>query len=121
LIEPNRYIEKDYEELTIDGVKMEFQNTPGTEAPAKNPDLKITINRSDLELVVAGMATFDSLLVSGKARFDGDRKPFDQLRSIIVRFTPDFELMPGTRSAKPITQPTKDPFEVHPPAHSTGG
>lgn len=44
LIEPTQYIEKDFEELTIDGVKMEFQNTPGTEAPAEMntwfPDLK---------------------------------------------------------------------------------
>ena len=35
LIEPTRYIEKDFEELTVDGVKMVFQNTPGTEAPAE--------------------------------------------------------------------------------------
>ncbi len=35
LIQPTRYIEKDFEELTVDGVKMEFQNTPGTEAPAE--------------------------------------------------------------------------------------
>ena len=35
LIEPNRYIEQDFETLTIDGVEMEFQNTPGTEAPAE--------------------------------------------------------------------------------------
>ncbi len=28
LIEPNRYIEKDFESVTIDGVQMEFQNTP---------------------------------------------------------------------------------------------
>ncbi|MBX9695264.1 MAG: MBL fold metallo-hydrolase, partial [Cyanobacteria bacterium] len=35
LIQPNRYIIEDYEELTIDGVKMEFQNTPGTEAPSE--------------------------------------------------------------------------------------
>ncbi|MHC8406840.1 alkyl/aryl-sulfatase [Pseudomonas sp. TMB3-21] len=35
LIEPNRYIEKDFETLTIDGVVMEFQNTPGTEAPSE--------------------------------------------------------------------------------------
>jgi alkyl sulfatase BDS1-like metallo-beta-lactamase superfamily hydrolase len=44
LIEPTKYIEKDFEELTIDGVRMEFQNTPGTEAPAEMntwfPDLK---------------------------------------------------------------------------------
>ncbi len=44
LIEPNVIISKDFEEVTIDGVKMEFQNTPGTEAPAEMntwfPDLK---------------------------------------------------------------------------------
>jgi len=35
LIEPTRIIEKDFEEFAIDGVKMVFQNTPGTEAPAE--------------------------------------------------------------------------------------
>ena len=35
LIAPNIIIEKDVEELTIDGVRMIFQNTPGTEAPAE--------------------------------------------------------------------------------------
>ncbi len=44
LIEPNVYITKDVEELTIDGIKMIFQNTPGTEAPAEMntyfPDMK---------------------------------------------------------------------------------
>ena len=44
LIEPNVLIKDDIEELTVDGVKMVFQNTPGTEAPAEMntwfPDLK---------------------------------------------------------------------------------
>ncbi len=44
LIEPNIVITKDIENLTIDGVKMVFQNTPGTEAPAEMntyfPDMK---------------------------------------------------------------------------------
>ena len=44
LIEPTRYASDDYEEITIDGVHMIFQNTPGTEAPAEMntyfPDLK---------------------------------------------------------------------------------
>ncbi|MFN9628748.1 MAG: alkyl/aryl-sulfatase, partial [Cyanobacteriota bacterium] len=35
LIEPSRSITQDIEELTIDGVRMIFQNTPGTEAPAE--------------------------------------------------------------------------------------
>ncbi|MGL6267895.1 MAG: alkyl/aryl-sulfatase, partial [Chitinophagaceae bacterium] len=44
LIAPNIVITKDIENLTIDGLKMVFQNTPGTEAPAEMntyfPDMK---------------------------------------------------------------------------------
>ncbi len=44
LIPPNVIIAKDFETLTVDGIRMEFQNTPGTEAPAEMntwfPDLK---------------------------------------------------------------------------------
>jgi alkyl sulfatase BDS1-like metallo-beta-lactamase superfamily hydrolase len=44
LIPPTVIIEKDIEEMTVDGVKMVFQNTPGTEAPAEMntyfPDMK---------------------------------------------------------------------------------
>jgi alkyl sulfatase BDS1-like metallo-beta-lactamase superfamily hydrolase len=35
LIAPTRTISGDVEELTVDGVRMVFQNTPGTEAPAE--------------------------------------------------------------------------------------
>ena len=35
LIAPNLIISKDFEEVTIDGVKMVFQNTPDTEAPVE--------------------------------------------------------------------------------------
>jgi len=35
LIEPSRIIQQELEDLTIDGVRMVFQNTPGTEAPAE--------------------------------------------------------------------------------------
>ena len=44
LIPPSRIIEKEVEDLTVDGVKMIFQNTPNTEAPAEMntwfPDMK---------------------------------------------------------------------------------
>lgn len=44
LIPPNVIVAKDFEEMTVDGVKMVFQNTPGTEAPAEMntyfPELK---------------------------------------------------------------------------------
>ena len=35
LIAPNRLISKDFEEITVDGVKMVFQNAPDTEAPVQ--------------------------------------------------------------------------------------
>ena len=45
LIAPTRIIVKPFEELTIDGVKMVFQNTPNTEAPSEMntyfPDMKL--------------------------------------------------------------------------------
>ncbi len=88
---------------------------------SKHANLTITLNRTDLELVMGGKATFDSLLSSGKVKLDGDRKPFDELRGMMLRFTPDFELLPGTKPAKATTHPAKDPFEVHALADTTGG
>ena len=80
---------------------------------SKKPDLTVTINRTELEQIMGGKATFDALIGAGKARFDGDRKAFEQLRSTIVQFAPDFEIMPGTKPVKeqPVPKP-KDPFEV---------
>jgi alkyl sulfatase BDS1-like metallo-beta-lactamase superfamily hydrolase len=74
------------------------------------PDLTITVNRADLNGVMMGQVTFDDLIKEDKATFDGDRTGFDQLRSILVPFTPDFEILPGTASKQP-TNPPK-PFEV---------
>jgi alkyl sulfatase BDS1-like metallo-beta-lactamase superfamily hydrolase len=45
LLPPTRVVTADIEEITVDGVRMVFQNTPGTEAPAEMntwfPDLKV--------------------------------------------------------------------------------
>jgi hypothetical protein len=49
---------------------------------------------------MGGKATFDQLIAAGKAKFEDDRKPFDRLWSTLVQFTPDFELLPGTKPAK---------------------
>jgi len=77
---------------------------------AKNPDLTITINREELNLVMMGASTFDDLVNAGKASFDGDRKPFDQLRSLMVPFTPTFEILPGT--APKDSEKDLKPFEL---------
>lgn len=88
---------------------------------AKNPDLTVTVNRADLETVMMGKATFDDLLAAGKAKFDGDRKSFDQLRGMLVQFTPDFELMPGTKPAKLAKPPVRDPFQQDELGDTSGG
>ena len=77
---------------------------------AKNADLTITLNRADLNQVMMGASSFDDLIKAGKAKFDGDRKPFEQLRGLMVPFTPNFEILPGT-AAKTPTKGLK-PFEV---------
>jgi alkyl sulfatase BDS1-like metallo-beta-lactamase superfamily hydrolase len=79
------------------------------------PDLTITINRADLNTIMMGKATFDDMIKQGKAKFAGSREPFDLLRSSMVRFTMDFEVLPGT-GGKRLQQPTGDPFEIVPPA-----
>ncbi len=68
---------------------------------AKNPDLTITLDRPELNRIMMGVASFDDLIKAGKARFDGDRKPFDQLRSLMTSFTPNFEILPGTAPKSP--------------------
>lgn len=88
---------------------------------AKNPDLTITINRSDLELVMAGITTFPALINEGKAKLDGNPEPFMQLRSLLVEFTPDFEIMPGTKPEKAAIASEKDAFAQPQPADTSGG
>jgi alkyl sulfatase BDS1-like metallo-beta-lactamase superfamily hydrolase len=88
---------------------------------AKNPDLTITLNRSDLESMMAGLTTFPALISTGKATLEGNPTVFEQLRSLLVEFTPDFEIMPGTHPAKTATLSNKDAFEQPQPADTSGG
>ena len=79
---------------------------------ARNPDLTITLNRADLNQIMMGLASFDDLVKSGKATLDGDPKPLAQLGAIMVAFTPDFEIMPGTASRPAAAESHAD--EAHP-------
>ena len=88
---------------------------------AKNPDMTITVNRAELERVMGGTATFDELLKEGKATFDGDRKAFDVLREAMVRFTPNFEMVPGAAPKGAKTPSERKPLEVDKPASTAGG
>jgi alkyl sulfatase BDS1-like metallo-beta-lactamase superfamily hydrolase len=95
-------------------------NIKGQLAP--EPDLTITIDRQDLERVMGGTATFDQLVAEGKARLEGDRAPLDLLRGAMVRFTPGFELVPGTLPAAARAQAgPAEAFDVPEPAKTSGG
>jgi alkyl sulfatase BDS1-like metallo-beta-lactamase superfamily hydrolase len=68
---------------------------------APNADLTVTINRADLEPVMMQKATFASQAAAGKAQLEGNPQVLEQLMGSLDRFTPDFEIMPGTRPAAP--------------------
>lgn len=84
---------------------------------ASNPDLTVTINRSDLENVMMGAATFDDQIKTGKARIVGNREGLDLLRGALVWFNIGFEILPGTGGTS-LTAP-KDPFQQPEPALNT--
>jgi len=86
-----------------------------------NPDLTIIINRSNLELIMAALTTFPALVSEGKAQLEGNLAIFEQLRSLLVEFTPDFQVMPGTRPEKAAIASQKDAFEQPQPADTAGG
>jgi hypothetical protein len=57
--------------------------------------------------------------VGGRAKFDGDRKPFDLLKGSLVQFDMGFEILPGTKARSEMQR--MDPFEQTPPAPTDGG
>jgi alkyl sulfatase BDS1-like metallo-beta-lactamase superfamily hydrolase len=98
------------EKFVVEMSNSALTNIKGQQA--KNPNLTITLNRSDLEKVMGGQTTFEKLLSEGRVTFAGDRKAFDQLKSTLTIFTPDFELMPGTKAKQSAPKSKQDPFEV---------
>ena len=87
---------------------------------ADDADLSITIDRSDLETVLMGAATFDAQIDAGKAKLRGNREVYEQLKSTLVTFELGFEIMPGTASpiadvaAGPAADADLNPFEAGP-------
>ena len=74
-------------------------------------DLTITVDREDLNRVMMGLASFDDLEKEEKARLDGDKSVIYTLRDLMVTFTPDFEILPGTAPQEEVAAPK--PFEMH--------
>ena len=99
------------EEYVVELSNATLTNIQGFQA--KDPDLTVTIDRADLEKTMMGAVSFDEQIETGKARLVGDRKPYEQLKTMLVQFDLGFEILPGT-GQKDLT-PEKDAFAQEPP------
>jgi alkyl sulfatase BDS1-like metallo-beta-lactamase superfamily hydrolase len=64
---------------------------------ADDPDLTLTINRSDLEQTMTGAKTLEAQIAAGTCEIEGDAAILKQLAATMVEFDPRFEIMPGTK------------------------
>ena len=69
---------------------------------AKDPDLTLTINRSDLEQTMMGKKTLEAQIADGAAKIQGDASVLAKLASTMVDFDPRFEVMPGTHEKRSV-------------------
>jgi alkyl sulfatase BDS1-like metallo-beta-lactamase superfamily hydrolase len=96
LLPPNVIIEDDIEEMTIDGVRMVFQNTPGTEAPAEMntyfPDMQAFWAAENITGTIHNIYTLRGALV---------RDPLEwskQINKALYLFGQDAEVMFASHS-----------------------
>jgi alkyl sulfatase BDS1-like metallo-beta-lactamase superfamily hydrolase len=75
-----------------------------------DPDLSITINRSDLEIIMMGVKSFAASIEDGTAQAEGNIDLLAQLASTLVTFHMGFEILPGT--AGPAGEVDLNPYSV---------
>lgn len=74
-----------------------------------NPDLSLTINRSDLEQVMLGVKTLMAMIQDGTAKVVGDPTILARIGSAMVTFDSRFPIMPGSQ-LRPSEIPEVDPY-----------
>jgi len=75
-----------------------------------DPDLSITINRSDLENIMMGQKSFAMSIEDGTAQAEGNTDILAQIAETLVTFEIGFEILPGT--AGPAGQVDLNPYEI---------
>lgn len=78
-------------------------------------DLSITINRSDLNLVMMGVKSLDDMISDGPAKAEGDLSVIEKLKSTLINFDMRFEILPGSISPS-NQQYNRNPFQQDNPA-----
>ncbi len=76
----------------------------------EDPDLSITINRTDLENIMMGKKSFLASIEDGTATAEGNVEILTQLAQTLVNFQVGFEILPGTGNAG--AEVDANPFEV---------
>jgi alkyl sulfatase BDS1-like metallo-beta-lactamase superfamily hydrolase len=99
------------EKFIVELENATLTNIAGFEA--KNPDLTLTINRSDLEQTMMGKKTLDAQIADGTAMIQGDASVLAKLASTMVDFDPRFEIMPGTK-ARDVAVAQANPYKAVP-------
>jgi alkyl sulfatase BDS1-like metallo-beta-lactamase superfamily hydrolase len=84
------------EEFLVELENATLTNVKGFQAD--NPDLTLTINRSDLEQTMMGVKTLETQIKEGTAQVKGDISILKKLASTMIDFDPRFEIMPGTKA-----------------------
>ncbi|MCS4436295.1 alkyl/aryl-sulfatase [Aquiflexum gelatinilyticum] len=79
---------------------------------AKNADLTLTLNRSDLNMAMMGVKSFEDLLKEGKAKVEGNPQILAQLVGMLDEFDPRFEILPGTKKEKYQSQSADGGFDA---------
>ncbi|MHC4350784.1 MAG: alkyl/aryl-sulfatase, partial [Planctomycetota bacterium] len=80
---------------------------------ADDPDLTLTINRSDLEQTMMGAKTLEQQIADGTCVVEGDVSVLKKLAATMVDFDPRFEIMPGTK-IRGAELAHADPYEAVP-------
>ncbi|QLG88035.1 MBL fold metallo-hydrolase [Chitinibacter bivalviorum] len=83
------------EKYVLEMSNSTLTNIKGFTAP--DADLTVTANRADLEMIMTGQATFESLAKAGKVKLSGNQAVLAQLMSTQEKFDPRFEILPGTK------------------------
>ncbi|MGB5622564.1 MAG: alkyl sulfatase dimerization domain-containing protein [Gammaproteobacteria bacterium] len=96
LIPPTVIIEQDIEEMTVDGVRMVFQNTPGTEAPAEMntwfPDLNAFWAAENITGTIHNIYTLRGALVRDSLEWS------KQINAALYLYGQDAEVMFASHS-----------------------
>lgn len=77
------------------------------------------MSSSSFEQTMMGAVSFDYQINSGKAKLEGNREPYDQLKTMLVHFELGFEIMPGTGAQD--LNPAEKPLHQEQPADTSGG